>query len=192
VSDHPASRAARLDVRPFGPETRDAFFTLHHPANGEGWCFCVAWWVASWEGWGDRSAGDNRALRDQLLAADQYDGYLAFDGERPVGWMQVGPRDRLTRLRALFSLLPDPDAWAITCLLLLPAYRHRGLAHAFLAAVLDDLTRRGVRRVQAFPRVSDSLDAGEVWNGPEVLYRRAGFVLMQAGDRRRVYSKELG
>jgi GNAT superfamily N-acetyltransferase len=182
----------RLDVRPFGPETRDAFFALHHPANGEGWCFCVAWWVASWEGWGDRSASDNRVLRDNLLAAGHYDGYLAFDGARAVGWMQVGPRGRLERLPTMFNLAPDPDAWSITCLLLLPAYRHRGLAHAFLAAVLDDLARRGVRRVQAFPRAGGALDDGEVWNGPETLYRKAGFVLVQDGERRRVYSKELG
>jgi GNAT superfamily N-acetyltransferase len=105
--------------------------------------------------------------------------------------MQVGPRDRLPKLTWQFALAPDPTVWAITCLLLVPPYRHKGLAHRFLGAVLADLRERGIRRVEAYPRVGDGLDDGDVWNGPEALYLSAGFVLQQEVERRRVYAKEL-
>jgi hypothetical protein len=180
-----------ISIRRLGPETRDAFFALHHPDNGEGWCFCMAWWTPTWDGWAERTAEANRTERDALLAAGHYDGYLAFDGDRPVGWLQAGARDRLVKLCTQFGLAPDPSIWAVTCMLLLPAYRHQRLAHAFLALALADMQQRGVGRVQAFPRVGHSLEDNEAWSGPEAIYVRAGFTLAQDGERRRVYVKEL-
>ena len=38
----------------------------------DGWCWCVAWEVDSWEGWTDRSASQNQALRERLWARDEF------------------------------------------------------------------------------------------------------------------------
>jgi GNAT superfamily N-acetyltransferase len=157
-----------------------------------GWCQCVAWWVPSWEGWGDRSAADNLALRERLFARGEHDGYLALHRGRPVGWCQVGLRDRLEKLRAEHGLEPDPEAWAVSCFKVVPEARGQGVARALLAGVLADLRGRGVRRVQAFPRAGEALDPGEVWTGPRRLFEGAGFTRLSGGARREVWEWRAG
>jgi GNAT superfamily N-acetyltransferase len=151
----------------------------------------VAWWVPSWDGWGERTGEANHALRQDLFAQGQDDGYLLYEGGQPVGWAQVGPRDRLAKLVREYGLAPLPDAWAVTCLLLIPSVRGRGWARLLLREVLRDLPSRGVEVVEAFPRRGQGLDAGAVWTGPEALFIEFGFELVQEHPRRPRYRLSL-
>lgn len=161
---------------------RDDFYRLHADANGAGSCFCVAWWVPTWDGWSERTAAANRRLREELFDRGEDDGYLLYVEGAPVGWCQVGPRDRLEKLARQYHLAPDPEAWAVSCFQIAPAHRRRGLARRLLADVIADLRARGVRRLEAFPkRVAD--DAGDLWNGPEKLYLDAGFRVVAEASR---------
>lgn len=190
------------EARRLTPARRGDFAAIH--AGESGWCQCVAWWVETWEGWGARSAGENEALRADLFARGEDDGYLLYDElERPLAWAQVGPRDRLLKLTRSFELAPDPEAWAITCLQVPLSERRRGHARALVRAILADLPARGARRVEAFPRCGPKLGDDELWTGPERLYRELGFLpvtpagagpqrAFQATGERRIFRKELG
>lgn len=169
-----------LRVVRFEERLLDDFRRLHSDANGAGWCRCVAWWVPTWEGWGERSAVENAALREHLCEAGEYDGYLAYDRNDPVGWCQAGPRDRLEKLVRQLGLQPSVTTWAITCFLVAPSHRRRGVARTLLRHALADLRERGVTRVEAYPRAAPAADEGELWTGPADLYLREGFV--HAGD----------
>lgn len=162
------------------------FYRLHCPANEADWCYCVAWWVESWAGWGDRTAEQNRQHRDALLAAGHYDGYLLYNGDEPVAWCQVGPRDRLVKLVNQMALPSDSEAWAITCFLVAPAYRRQGLAGKVLEMVLADLRKNGIKSVEAFPKRGSDLDALDLWNGPEAMYLSAGFAFVKEVAQRAV------
>ena len=156
-----------------------------------GWCHCVAWWTPTWgRRWGERTAGENRALRERLFDQGQYDGYLLYVDNRAVGWCQCGPRDRLTKLCRQFRLTSDPEVWAVTCFVIAPLFRKRGLAHYLLGEVLKDLRSKGVRHVQAFPRCGKGMPH-EVWTGPEALFQKAGFQIERDDARRPVYGKRL-
>lgn len=168
-----------ITVHRFDASRRADFFRLHSAAHGADWCFCAAWHVPTWEGWGERTAAENRAVRESLLDRGEYDGYLLYVDDEPAGWCQVGPRDRLPKLVGQFGLTPDAEAWAITCFLIAPAQRGQGLAGQLLRAVLADLRARGVRYVEAFPKRGADLDALDLWNGPEGMFRRAGFRVVQ-------------
>lgn len=174
------------EVRRLTPETVADFFRLHHQAHQAGWCYCTAWWVPTWDGWGDRSAEQNRALRQELFARGEHDGYLLYAEGQPAAWCQVGRRDRLEKLRAKYGLAPDPRAWAITCFLTAPGQRRRGHARHLLGEVLRDLRARGALRVEAFPRRGADLEPGDLWTGPESLFVQAGFGLTRDDPRRPV------
>lgn len=166
------------------------FYALHSEKNGEGWCFCVAWWVPTWDGWGQRTAQQNRQLRESLCRRGEYDGYLLYVDGEPAGWCQVGRRDRLQKLLRDYALEPAPDVWALTCFVVAPRYRRQGLAGALLDETLMDLQRRGVRQVEAYPRRGASHD-GELWTGPEPIFRAAGFRIARDDAERPVLVVEL-
>lgn len=170
---------------------RRADFWRIHRENDAGWCACVAWWVPTWDGWGERTAEENRALRASLFESGEHDGYIAYDGGEPAAWCQVGVRDRLPKLRAQYRLDPDPETWAVTCFVVPPAARGRGVARALLDGAIADLRARGVRRLEAFPRRGDHLPADDAWTGPERLFLSAGFVLARDDATWPVYAKIL-
>jgi GNAT superfamily N-acetyltransferase len=126
-----------------------------------------------------------------LCEAGEYDGYLLYVDGDPVAWCQVGPRDRLQKLVAQFELSPSPATWAITCFLVAPGFRRRGLASHFLQQVIADLRHRGVRRVEAFPKRGRSLSEGDLWSGPEAMFRRAGFGLVRDDPIRPILGLDL-
>ena len=183
--------AAKIRIERFDKNCRADFFELHSEKNGGGWCYCVAWWVDTWENWGQRTASENRRYREGLLDEGNYDGYLAYILDKPVGWCQVGPRDRLKKLVRQFDLKPDPDAWAITCFHIAPAYRRQRLASYMLKAVLDDLSNRGIKKVEAFPRHDNSAADDDLWTGPKKMYLKAGFKQLAINDKVTILILEL-
>ena len=169
----------RKELRPLDSTRQADFYRLHSDENGHGWCCCAAWWVPTWDGWGDRTAEENHRLRDELFARREYDGYLLYVEGEPVGWCQVGRRDRLEKLVRQFERPPDPDVYAVTCFFIAPGRRRRGLARFLLAEVIRDLGAWGVDRVEAYPKRGEGLDAGELWTGPEALFTAAGFEVVK-------------
>lgn len=174
-------------VEQFRAELLEDFRALHSDANRAGWCRCVAWWVPTWDGWGERTARQNTALRESLCRRGEYDGLLAYDGSEPVGWCQVGPRDRLTKLVVQLELEPDPSVWAVTCFLVTPSHRRRGVATALLAGAVAAARNAGAARLEAYPR-TEAAEPEEMWTGPTGPFETAGFELVRQGSQRSVWS----
>jgi GNAT superfamily N-acetyltransferase len=168
------------------PELEGAFLGLHDDANDAGWCRCVAWWVPTWDGWGERTADENLALRRSLWQSGEHDGFLAFEEDVPVGWVQAGRRDRLDKLVRQLGLEPDPETWCLSCFLVAPGARGRGVAGALLDGALAALVAAGVRRVEAYPRSGRETGDDEAWTGPGRLFERAGFEVVSHGSPRSV------
>ena len=166
------------------------FYALHCDRHDTGWCFCVAWWVPDWDSFAERGADENRAKRERLFEQGQHDGYLLYKGGEVQAWAQVGLRDRLEKLRVSFDLEPDPEVFALSCILVRPDMRGQGLARKLLRGILERLRERGVPRLQVFPKNHNELDALEVWTGPQNLYLKEGFRLVMAGEVRSVYQIE--
>ena len=142
----------------------------------ESWCWCVAWEVPTWDGWGDRTAEENRSLRRLLWVKGEYDGYVIYANDQPIGWIRVGPTSRWPKLASRGVELRD-DLYIITCLGMIPEQRGRGLMRAAVIQVLTHLGDRGITEVAAIPKKFDNnhVADGEVWNGPERLYASLGF-----------------
>jgi len=166
-----------LRVFPLDSDRVPDFYKIHSEENNNDWCYCVAWWTSNWEVWGRRSSRENKERRELLFKRAVYDGYILYADNEPVGWCQCGRRDQFPNLRNQYNFILDPDIWAITCFLLLPAYREIGLAHYFISEILNDLRQKGIGCVQGFPRRGYRLSADNVWTGPEGVFKKAGFKL---------------
>ena len=172
-----------VDVKRLTSDSENEFARIHCDATGNGWCHCVAWWVPTWDGWGDRSAEANGALRRQLFQDGVHDGYLIYADGALAGWVQAWKRNAFVKLAVQFGAATDDDAWMIGCVLILPEFRTQGVARDALEQVVADLRLRGARSIDAFPKRGAS-EAGELWNGAESTYLRLGFAVVRDDAKR--------
>lgn len=79
------------------------------------------------------------------------DGYLAFDGNKMIGWCAAGNSK-------LFQALPDAqDTLArIICFNVDPELRNQGIAGAMLDLVIEDLIERGFAAIEAAPSTEET------------------------------------
>jgi GNAT superfamily N-acetyltransferase len=170
----------KIAIKQLSNENKQDFYRVHNDQVCGGWCFCAAWWVPTWEGFGERTSADNRMLREELFDKQVYDGYIVYLDDVPQGWCQVGKRDQFSHLLNKFALEPDAEVWAITCMAIPERFQGLGLTHKILSLIIDDLRSRGVTRLQAYPKADQNLPKMEIWTGPLSLYLKAGFKVVKA------------
>ncbi|HEX6140108.1 MAG TPA: hypothetical protein VF013_06580, partial [Candidatus Limnocylindria bacterium] len=100
------------------------------------------------------------------------------------------PRAQVIRDR--YPELPEsPAPWVVTCLQVVPTEEDRdGAARALLAEVCEELDRRGIVAVEAYPE-----GVADPWlpsPGPEAIYLASGFERVAGEDRYPVLRRELG
>ena len=85
---------------------------------------------------------------------------------------------------------PGTDG-AITCFLVVPGYRRRGLDSFLLREVMGDLRRRGVCRVEAFLTRGKPRSAEDLWHGPVSMFRAVGLSVIRDEPTRPVLALNL-
>ena len=147
------------------------------------------------------ASGRAALKRQRLLSARDISGSYAMLAYRTdavartaVGYAQFGPLSAYPRaqtIRERYPQLPDsPAPWVITCLQVTGGPDEREpSALALLNGVCDELDRRGIIAVEAFPE-----GAADAWlpsAGPASVYGAAGFERVAGDERYPVYRREL-
>ena len=131
----------------------------------------------------ERTAEQNLELRCALHADGSHDGLLAFVGATPVGWAQLGRRDRLPKLVSQLDLEPDPGAWAVTCLLVAPAHRRTGIGPPSSTRRSGPRGEAGARASRATPAPRRSTTTATPGPARRALFAAAGFSVVRDGRR---------
>jgi hypothetical protein len=181
----------------------ESFASIPAPAEPAARCQTCDYWERLD---GHREASESEAAAElkltRLLAGTRLAGaygMLAWRsdaaGDRvAIGWAQFGPISAYPRaqvIRERYPSLPDsPAPWVVTCLQVVPetADRDEAAAH-LLAAVCDELDRRGITAVEAYPEGVP--DPWALSPGPASVYEATGFVRAAGEDRYPVYRREL-
>lgn len=136
--------------------------------------------------------------RARLLAGTKVAGayaMLAYRDGAAVGYAQFGPLSIYPRaqiVRERYPQLPDsPAPWVVTCLQVLESVggERESIGTALLGAVGEELDRRGIGAVEAYPE-----RVAEPWlppPGPASLYTAGGFEQVAGDERYPVYRREL-
>jgi hypothetical protein len=155
---------------------------------------------------GTREASESSAARElklsRLMAGTRLAGAYGMlarrtdaSGDRvAVGWAQFGPISAYPRagvIRERYPELPDsPAPWVITCLQVPADVSDReAVAAALLGAVCDELDRRGITAVEAYPEGAD--DPWLPSPGPASIYEGVSFNHVAGDDRFPVMRREL-
>jgi GNAT superfamily N-acetyltransferase len=161
-------------------------------------CYCQRFKVPAGE-W--RSVSDaERAFRLRVQTgcgdpdAETTSGLVArLDGE-PVGWCALEPRPMFTRLTRIVWAgraqdRTDADVWALTCFIVRPGFRGRGITYALAAAAVDHARKSGARALEGYPMVPEPgkpVQWGEMYVGNATVFEAAGFSQVAKPSLRRV------
>jgi GNAT superfamily N-acetyltransferase len=101
---------------------------------------------------------------------------LAFEGDLPVGWCQLTPRDALPWLDRTWRLkrVDDLPVWSLSCLYVRKGYRRKGVSSALIAAALVAAKQAGAPALEAYP-LDASLSPSASVTGFASTFERLGF-----------------
>jgi len=172
-----------------------AFFDGDAFADNRDWssCYCryfrFAGDIPAWEA--ACAGGENRAAMIDQIAAGRVSGALAFDGGKPVGWVQFGRRGDFHHSVIRATPVDDADAvGSIVCFLVVATHRGRGVSGALLRASCDALSRRGLAVAEAYPQRDEATTRG--FCGPLALYVAEGFTTFRELPKAVVVRKAIG
>ena len=140
------------------------------------WCMFPRLPRSRWEK--GKGAGNKRALR-RLVDTGPPPGLLAYDGDTPVGWISLGPRETFPNLtRSRVAKAPDErPAWHVVCLFVAKEHRRKGVSAALIEGAARWAKKRGARILDACPVEprGESVPDAFVWHGLASAFIRAGF-----------------
>ena len=168
----------KFKIRPVTPERWKDFASLFGKRGACGGCWCMHWRLTRSE-FEKRKGDKNRRAMKRLIDKGHVPGLLAFDGDNPVGWCSVGPRESFSALERSRILKPvdDRPVWSVVCFFISNEYRHRGLSVALLEAAIEHAKKNGAKIVEGYP-----VDPGKrqyvdafAFTGLAAAFKKAGF-----------------
>ncbi len=175
--------AGQFDIRPLTEATWPALEALFREGGDPRWCWCQHWRLRS----KDMAAAKVPQLRErlhELAASDEPPGLVAFDGDRAVGWVSLGPRtdfERIARSRVI-PKIDDRPVWSIVCFAVSSTARGQGVARSLLDAAIAHAVGRGAVALEAYPVVIDAdgepIHPDAAFTGTLPMFERAGFVVV--------------
>jgi GNAT superfamily N-acetyltransferase len=174
-----------MTIKPLTPDLWPAFEDLFGKQGACYGCWCTHFRLPPAVR-RENSHSSNKEFMKARIEAGPPPGLLAFEGERAVGWMQVGPRadvpewNNSGRVSAPLEQgeEKDPMVWAISCFFIRPKARGQGLMHRLVAAGIDFARENEARLLEACPmdHSKDSRSVG-LFVGSTRVFEKAGFAL---------------
>ena len=169
---------ASVHINPVTPDRWPDMARLFEARGAPHYCWCMVYRAP------DNPRLSNDEKRDRmagLVSAGTPVGLLAYDGDDPVGWCSVAPREtylRLERSRAM-PRIGDAPTWAVLCFFVRRSHRQAGVGHALLAGAVEYARNQGAQVIEGYPW--DTAGVSSRHRGHSALFRAAGFT--QEGKR---------
>lgn len=168
----------RYDIHPVTPERWDDLEALFGPRGACAGCWCMFWKKPRSEFERGKGEGNRRALRTSVTRGE-VPGLIAYDGEVPVGWCAVEPRERFPGLARSRVLAPVDEApvWSVPCFFVARGWRRKGVTVALLRAAAAHAASRGAKLLEGYPiapkqgKVADAF----AWTGIAGAFEKAAF-----------------
>ena len=186
MSQDPREPLDQLEIKPLTPDLMDAMgMVLRGSWGSTCWCMYPRWTDPQMR---EQARGGERGPRrreamTELAGRNVAPGLMAFEGDQPVGWIAVAPRDELTRVARSRATPPvdDEPVWVIPCITVRRAHRGRGIASALIRAAVEFAGEHGATAVEAYPRAGGERTGDDnAFFGTEQMFSRAGFQVVRA------------
>ena len=186
-----------LTIRPLGPDDAERYvqylnhLDFHHAPDWSG-CYCRYYHTTCTnEAWAKRSADENKAEALAAIQDGSMKGFLAFDGDQVIGWLNANQVEAYPRLRPFIEpYLNNEKAGCVVCFVIHPEYRKQGVASALLKAAVDQFKKDGYDFVVAAP-FENKEEPEKAYRGSISMYLKTGFTVIDSRDNMAIVKKEL-
>ncbi len=197
---------ADIVVKALTPDLADDFLRFFDHERGPAFtdnpewakCYCHFYEVPVALDWPSLSAEQNRVAMRARIEVGEMEGFLAYAGNEPVGWLNAQPRHKLPHCFDRMRIAPPPlpcavfEAAVVVCFIIAPAWRRRGVSRALLTEAVGSLAARGFKLVDAFPfKSGDSERGADHCHGALSTFVAAGFEPLAETDALTVVRKFL-
>ena len=188
----PSHRHGRLTSAQLSSETWPDFEKLF-ASNGGVWGGCWCMFFHKPGKFDSRRYDANRDAKKTLTQEGKAHGTIVYCAGTPVGWVQFGPMEELSRIDSRRGYEPtSPAPWRITCLFVAPGHRKLGVGKFGVAESVKAMRKLRADVIEAYP-VEGERSATLLWMGTPGLFEDAGFTRMGLfGKNSWVYSLALG
>ncbi|HXF37401.1 MAG TPA: GNAT family N-acetyltransferase [Actinomycetota bacterium] len=173
-------RGGRWSVRPVTAGTWRDLERLFGARGAPHYCWCTIYRVPREP---HLSNPEKKEAMRRLVGEGVPVGVLAYDGEEPVGWCSVAPREtyrRLDRSRTMpRATPPETPTWTILCFFVPGPHRGTGIPRRLLEGAVAYARSQGARVIEAYP--FDTAGISATHRGHSSTFRDAGF--LQDGAR---------
>jgi len=173
------SESPTLSFKPVTATEWDDLQALFEDLGSLKGCWCMWWRQTRAETQRQFGEGNRQAMR-RIIEAGEVPGILAYDGDRPVGWCSIGPRESFPVLdrSPVAKRVDDRPVWSIVCFMVAKAYRGQGMMETLIRAAVDYARAQGARIVDAYPILPEESNDPRwlVFSGVRSAFERAGFV----------------
>jgi GNAT superfamily N-acetyltransferase len=188
------------EVHPATAERFPDLASLLRPrTEGSAACWCLAYRVPDRAG---KSGEERAAYLRGLCGREHAPGVLAYRDGLAVGWCSVSPRAEFSRLvhSRTIPRVDERAAWSVTCFVVRPGHRRKGVAGALLEGAVDYARDCGAPVIEGYPLDTEGarISTSFVYVGTVSMFERAGFARAMpttsrhSGIPRVVMRKELG
>ncbi|MDF2674348.1 MAG: hypothetical protein K0R09_2616 [Clostridiales bacterium] len=168
-------------VKPLSPELAITFAKYLENLNFDHsphWatCFCRFYHTnCSFEQWQNRTGAENRSEAVEQILNGNMKGYLAFDGDKCIGWCNANDAGEFIRIeKDINHIVKNQKVGCVICFVIHPEYRKQGVARLLLKQAVEDFKEKGFDAVLSIP--VDIKDAPEkLYRGTVNMYREYGF-----------------
>jgi GNAT superfamily N-acetyltransferase len=141
-----------LRVRPVTRDTWPDFVRLFEAKGGPHYCFCTPYRLKDAA---HLANAQKKARMKKLVDAETPVGVLAYDGDEPVGWCSIAPREtylRLERSRTMpRATPPGTPTWTVLCFFVARPARQMGVTRALLDGAVKYARAAGARAIEGYP-----------------------------------------
>ena len=164
-----------VEIRALSPASQNDFLEFMAAKASETnpqWagCYCQFYLDTEADLAGEKPTSErNRKAACDRIKNGSMQGYLAYDGERVIGWVAANKANN-------FASLPQvsEDTARILCFVVAPEMQGQGVATSLLNHALSDLAQRGFKSVEAAPGLDEDFDASG-YRGKLSTFLKAGF-----------------
>lgn len=192
-----------IEIKKLSPELVDDYLhffdvTPHDDDIAEHKCYCVCWCSADHRIETDfSSAPKRRELAKQYVKSGIIQGYLAYQGDRVVGWCNANTKSECQNCSSWLRFMqsfdnnePSIKIKSVFCFVIAPEMQREGIATKLLERVCEDAKIDGFDVVESYPK-KDFVNVACDFMGPSAMYKKLEFIVYKEINDEIIMQKQL-